>query len=80
MTQSNIESNIGFIIGGSYSEGLKVKLSSNIPVESISDGLFVVIEGASKDFLAVVKDIVLEATDPKFQSLLLDDNHTFLNH
>ncbi len=79
MTQSNIESNIGFIIGGSYSEGLKVKLSSNIPVESISDGLFVVIEGASKDFLAVVKDIVLEATDPKFQSLLLDDNHTFLN-
>ena len=79
MTQSNIESNIGFIIGGSYSEGLKVKLSNNIPVESISDGLFVVIEGASKDFLAVVKDIVLEATDPKFQSLLLDDNHTFLN-
>ena len=79
MTQSNIESNIGFIIGGSYSEGLKVKLSSNIPVESISDGLFVVIEGASKDFLAVVKDIVLEATDPKFQSLLLEDNHTFLN-
>ncbi len=79
MTQSNIESNIGFIIGGSYSEGLKVKLSNNIPVEYISDGLFVVIEGASKDFLAVVKDIVLEATDPKFQSLLLDDNHTFLN-
>ena len=79
MTQSNIESNIGFIIGGSYSEGLKVKLSNNIPVESISDGLFVVIEGASKDFLAVVKYIVLEATDPKFQSLLLDDNHTFLN-
>ncbi|MAU64401.1 MAG: hypothetical protein CL882_00035 [Dehalococcoidia bacterium] len=79
MTQSNIESNIGFIIGGSYSEGLKVKLSNSIPVESISDGLFVVIEGASKDFLAVVKDIVLEATDPKFQSLLLDDNHTFLN-
>ena len=79
MTQSNLESNIGFIIGGSYSEGLKVKLSNNVPVESISDGLFVVIEGASKDFLAVVKDIVLEATDPKFQSLLLDDNHTFLN-
>ena len=79
MTQSNLESNIGFIIGGSYSEGLKVKLSNNVPVESISDGLFVVIEGASKDFLAVVKDIVLETTDPKFQSLLLDDNHTFLN-
>ena len=59
MTQSNIESNIGFIIGGSYSEGLKVKLSNNIPVESISDGLFVVIEGASKDFLAVVKDLSL---------------------
>jgi len=53
---------IGYITGGSFSEGLTFKLDRHIPTENVRIGDFVVVEGKNEDFLCEVDDIRLKTT------------------
>jgi hypothetical protein len=67
------DSSIGIVVGGSLSKGLDVKLAfgdveHGVPVGSIIEGMavgkYVVIEGKSKKFFAIVTDIALDSNNP----------------
>jgi hypothetical protein len=60
---------LGLVVRGSLSEGLKLRLASHVSVESIRAGKFVVIEGERQLFFSMITDVALASTDPR---VLLD--------
>ncbi len=67
------DTSIGMVVGGSLSKGLDVKLTfgdldHGVPagqvIEQMAVGKYVVIEGKSKKFFAIVTDIILDSNNP----------------
>lgn len=58
------EKPIGYVVGGSLKEGLRVRLT--VPPQAVQEGSFVVIEDAGWLFYGLVTDLQLGATDPRF--------------
>ncbi|MBN1370747.1 MAG: ATP-binding protein [Anaerolineaceae bacterium] len=55
---------IGYIVGGSLKENLRVRLT--VPANSVQEGAFVVVESGDWLFYGLVTDLQLGATDPRF--------------
>ncbi|MDZ4158312.1 MAG: ATP-binding protein [Anaerolineaceae bacterium] len=55
---------IGYIVGGSLKDNLRVRLT--VPPQSIQEGGFVVIKSGDWQFYGLVTDLQLGATDPRF--------------
>jgi len=53
----------GVIVGGSLSDGLEVRLSSESSIEGVKVGRLVTIEGKSHRFFGQVSDVILESSD-----------------
>lgn len=59
---------LGVVVGGSLSKGLQVKLDQGTQIEDLAVGRYVVIRGVHKRFFCMVKDIVLDNTNPAIKS------------
>ena len=55
---------IGYIVGGSLKENLRVRLT--VPPQRIQEGAFVVIDSGQWRFYGLVIDLMLGSTDPRF--------------
>ncbi len=55
---------IGYIVGGSLKENLRVRLI--VPPQQIQEGAFVVIDSGQWRFYGLVTDLMLGSTDPRF--------------
>lgn len=61
---SDQQSEVGYIVGGSLKENLRVRLTR--PPHEVQEGAFVVIRSAGWQFYGLVTDLQLGATDPRF--------------
>ncbi|MDQ5940547.1 MAG: hypothetical protein QG632_273 [Candidatus Dependentiae bacterium] len=59
---------LGTIVGGSLTEGLTMRLSSDYPLESIKTGKFACVRGVNYSFFSLITDIQLQVTN---QDILL---------
>ncbi len=57
-------SSIGYIVGGSLKENLRVRLT--LPAEEVQQGAFVVVESGRWLYYGLVTDLQLGSTDPRF--------------
>ena len=55
---------IGYVVGGSLKENLRVRLT--VPPQQVQEGAFVTIDSAGFRFYGLVTDLQLGATDPRF--------------
>ncbi|MCX7623901.1 MAG: DUF87 domain-containing protein [Thermomicrobium sp.] len=55
---------LGVVTGGSFSEGLRVRLADPALVERLRVGSFVVLEGDRHRYFGMVTDLSLDTTDP----------------
>ena len=78
---------IGIVVGGSLSKGLDVKLTfgdvergvnAGSVIEQMAVGKYVVIEGKSKKFFAIVTDITLDSNNPDLAKSPPDTDDPFL--
>lgn len=70
-TQNDLEYlQIGRIVGGSLSEGLVLKIDSEIDRELVFSGRFVCIVEGKKNFFSIISDLTLESSDPELLSSL----------
>jgi hypothetical protein len=60
---------IGRVISGSLLTGLEIKLAEEVSVEDITVGRLVVVEGQTKKFFSILKDVALASTS---QDILLN--------
>ena len=60
---------LGMVTGGSLSEGLDLKLESNVSVEEVKVGQYVTVDGERSRFFCVVSDVRLETTDPALATM-----------
>ena len=74
------EHSLGIVIQGSLSQGLEVKLNSDISVEQMRVGKFLVVQGSESRFFSLVTNISLGITNsrifsnpPSFQDTLMID-------
>ena len=74
---------LGIVVGGSLSEGLRVKLDIGaVPggiIEDMAVGRYVVIGGQTgRDFFSIVTDIALDSTNPALEKSPPDTNDPFI--
>jgi DNA helicase HerA-like ATPase len=55
---------LGLVVGGSLTEGVKVRLDSAVSVENIKVGEYAIIQGERLRFFGVITDVSLEYSDP----------------
>src|SRR5450759_1474292 len=55
---------IGYIVGGSLKENLRVRLT--VPPQQVQEGAFVVVDSGEWRFYGLVTDLMLGSTDPRF--------------
>jgi hypothetical protein len=55
---------VGYIVGGSLKENLRVRLT--VSPQEVQEGAFVVVTSADWQFYGLVTDLMLGATDPRF--------------
>jgi uncharacterized protein len=58
------EGYIGYIVGGSLKDTLRVRLT--VPAQQVQEGGFVVVESGDWQFYGLVTDLELGSTDPRF--------------
>lgn len=61
MSKNNEGTYLGYVVSGSFGEGLTFKLSTEVNPENIRIGDFVVVEGKNLDYLCVIDDITLRS-------------------
>jgi len=54
---------LGFIVSGSFEEGLTFRLNRDVNIENIKIGDFVIVEGVNHDFLCIIDDLRLRNTN-----------------
>jgi DNA helicase HerA-like ATPase len=70
---------LGIVVGGSLSEGLRVKLDRSAVVEGMAVGRYVVIRGhTGRRFFGIVTDIALDSTHPDIEKTPPDTSDPFL--
>src|SRR5512146_1534378 len=60
----NQKSDIGYVVGGSLKENLRVRLT--VSPQDIQEGAFVVIDSGEWRYYGLVTDLILGSTDPRF--------------
>ena len=73
---ADIQSAIGYIVGGNLRDGLRVRLT--VPAADLQEGSFVVCDSSRWRFYGLVTDLELGATDPRFADERLDRLHPAL--
>jgi DNA helicase HerA-like ATPase len=69
---------LGMVISGSLSKGLEVKLNPNAPIEEITVGRYVTIQGAQLKFFGMITDVVLDNINPQIEKSPPDVSDPFL--
>jgi len=66
MTNPNAEeqSRLGFVVSGSLTRSVEVRLDASVSVEDMAVGRYVAIEGTKHRFFGMITDVSLETTDP----------------
>lgn len=70
---------LGRVIAGSLSEGLLVRLSNTVDLETIKTGKFVSIVGQTYRFFSLITDLKLEVANPEVLQFLPDGEPTILH-
>ncbi|MEE8443569.1 MAG: HAS-barrel domain-containing protein, partial [Dehalococcoidia bacterium] len=69
---------MGTVIGGSLSRGIEVRLDGSFPVESVTAGGFVTIQGRDQRFFGIVTDVALESSDSSLRAAPPDASDPFV--
>ncbi len=70
---------LGIVVGGSLSEGLRVKLDQNTVVEGMAVGRYVVIHGQTgRRFFSIITDVALDAINPAIEKTPPDTSDRFI--
>ena len=69
---------MGRVVGGSFSEGLTVKLDGSAPIEEMAVGRYTVIQGGAKRFFGMVTDVSLESSDARLSAFPPDPLDPFV--
>ncbi|MBI3744467.1 MAG: ATP-binding protein [Chloroflexi bacterium] len=69
---------LGFVVSGSLTRGVDIKLDASAEVESLAVGRFVTIEGHLRRFFGVVTDVSLQHTDPRMATAPPDVEDEFI--
>ncbi len=59
---------LGLVVGGSLSRGVLVRLDAAWPVENVTVGSFVTIQGQGQRYFGLVSDVSLEVSDASLQA------------
>ena len=59
----NLNEEIGFVVGGSLTEGVEVRLNPNTDTENLRVGAFVRVQGNTSRFFGIITDIYLGMAD-----------------
>ena len=79
MSTNGQPAEIGIVVAGSVTGGLKVKLHRTTPVESVSVGSYVTIHGKHQRVFGMVTDVQLDSLDPALVSLPPDLSDPFVS-
>ena len=63
-TNPSEKSSIGYVVGGSLRDNLKIRLT--VPPQEVQEGAFVVTESGDWRFFGLITNLELGATDPRF--------------
>jgi DNA helicase HerA-like ATPase len=74
----SIEQPLGSVIQGSLSQGLEVRLHSDVSVEDVRVGKFVVVQGRRSRFFCMLTDVALGTASPRILANPPDPSNTFL--
>ena len=69
---------LGIIIGGSWANGLDIKLSPSFEIEDVIVGSLITVQGKNSRFFGIISDIVLEASDQSLRSSPPDIDNPFI--
>jgi hypothetical protein len=69
---------LGIIIGGSWANGLDIKLNSSFEIEDVIVGSLVTVQGKNSRFFGIISDMVLEASDQSLRSSPPDIDDPFI--
>lgn len=69
---------LGVVVGGSLSEGLRVRLDRQSFIEDVAVGRYVVVEGRSRRFFGMITDVALDAANPALEKNPPDLSDPFL--
>ena len=58
---------LGTVTGGSWRDGISVKLTNAVSIEDVTVGKFVTVQGQRKRFFAVVTDLSLETSEARLR-------------
>ncbi len=72
------ERRLGVVVGGSLSEGLRVRLDRQVMIEDVAVGRYVVIEGQNRRFFGMITDVALDAANPALEKNPPDLSDEFL--
>lgn len=71
---------LGVVTGGTFNNGLMVRLDEGTPSESLRIGDFCVIEGEENLYFSMIQDLRLEATDPRMMAAPPTNLSPFMRH
>ena len=60
---------IGYVVGGSLSDGLAIRINNTIELSQISNGKFIVVADAHHQFFCLITDLKLETSNPDIMLL-----------
>jgi DNA helicase HerA-like ATPase len=69
---------LGVVVGGSLSEGLRVRLDRQSLIEDVAVGRYVVVEGRSRRFFGMITDVALDVANPALEKNPPDLSDPFL--
>ena len=70
---------LGIVVGGSLSEGLRVKLDRSAVVEGMAVGRYVVVHGQTgRRFFSIITDVALDSANPALEKTPPDSTDPFL--
>ncbi len=70
---------LGLVVGGSLSEGLRVKLDRGTVIEGMAVGRYVVVHGQTgRRFFSIITDVALDTTNPAIEKTPPDTGDEFL--
>ena len=70
---------LGMVLAGSLTEGVRIKLASDVSTEQIKVGTFVSIRGELMRFFGVVTDVSLDSMDSSLTSIPPDVTNPFIH-
>jgi DNA helicase HerA-like ATPase len=70
---------LGYVISGALSDGLRVRLSNAVPLESIKTGKFVTVAGDTYRYFSLITDLQLEVANQEALQFLPDGPRSMLH-